>query len=175
VIAFLQQALQGGARKATYAINGTGHGERSGPVDPLLYDSERRVDVFVKVTRQPPAVPRFVPAKPSVMTPWARRRADIFKTYSLDYPLWRRLGLEHLVDAYEQNEEADYPVRSIKPADQPKVLALLEALASPADVARIRQEASRGRADRVLAEAFCVEYRRAYDKAYRRSPGTLAR
>ena len=175
VIAFLQQALQGGARKATYTINGTGRGERSGPVDRLQYDAERRVDVFVKVTKQPPAVPRFVPAKPIVMTPWAKRRATIFRTYSLDYPLWRRLGLDHLIDEYEQNEEAAYPVRSIKPADQAKVLALLEALASPSDVARIRQEASRGRAERVLAEAYDVEYRRAYDKAYRRSPGTLVK
>jgi hypothetical protein len=174
VIAFIQHELDGGARGATYSISGAGHGERGGP-DPRRYAEERCVDVFVKVTKKPvsapaaPAAPRKLPG----LTQWARRRANLFRKYSPSYHLWLRLGLDYLIDEYEQNEELDLPVHTIRPADIPKVMALIEQLASPHDVARIKEWARSGMTARVLAETYCVEYRRAYDTAYRRSPGTL--
>lgn len=173
VIAFLEVQLQGSVHRAVYAVSGGGKGEASGAVPRSQHDAERRVDVFVKVTKQPQTVPRLVPPASIVMTPWAKRRASLFRTYSLDYHLWKKLGLDHLIDQYEQDDQADYPVPSIKPADQPKVWALLETLATPYDVARIRNWAKHGRADHVLAEAYCIEYRRAYDRAYGRSPSAL--
>jgi hypothetical protein len=175
VIAFLRRELQGAVRSATSGISGAGHGERATSVQLERYAEERRVDVFVKVTRKPIAAPqaRTAARKSRGPTPWSQRRVHLFKTYSPDYQRWSRLGLDHLISEYEQNEEDGEPVPMIRPEDIPKVMALIEQVASPEDVARIKQWARSRPAAKVLADAFCVEYRRAYDDAYRRSPGTL--
>ncbi len=154
VTVFLKQCLAG---LPNVTFSGQDLGDTYASSDSQRWSEDRRVDVFVKVT------PSFARGDPT----WAKRRADIFKKYYPRYSMWKERGLEYLVDQYELHDQEAVPVQ-IKPSDYDKVLELVLLLASSDDAGNIRQWAQGSRRNREIADAYCVEYRKAYDVAYQR-------
>jgi hypothetical protein len=123
-----------------------------------IYDEDRRVDVFVRVT------PRWeidARTNPAVGT-----RVSIFRKFSPVYHLWKERALEYLVEEYERNDQDEVSMR-VRPADRAKVLDLTLALA------KLRRDPERGRlgllrGDSEIGSAYEVEYRNAYRDAYAR-------
>lgn len=151
---FLKQCL---ADLQDFTLSVQGLGDIYASPDSLHWSQDRRVDVFVKVT------PSF--AKPDSAS--AKRRADIFKKYSPRYSMWKERGLDYLIDQYELRDQEAVSVQ-IKSSDYDKVLELVFLLASPVDSAQIKERARGIRRKEAITEAYSVEYRKAYDEAYRR-------
>jgi len=154
VTVFLKQCL---ADLQNFTFSERGLGDIYASSDSQRWSQDRRVDVFVKVT------PSFVKGDSAS----AKRRADIFRKYYPRYSMWKERGLDYLVDEYELRDQEDVSVQ-IKPSDYDKVLELVLLLAAPGDAVKIKQWALGPRRKEAITEAYSVEYRKAYDVAYRR-------
>jgi hypothetical protein len=99
--------------------------------------------------------------------PWAKARGDIFRRHSPKYHLWRKAGLDYLIDMYEKHDQESYPV-TIKKADLEKVYELSLAITDPSDRGYLVQWAKSGDRVEVITDWYCIEYRKAYDEAYDR-------
>jgi outer membrane protein OmpA-like peptidoglycan-associated protein len=138
-----------------FSVSGKGYGEQKARPASKYWAEDRRVDVMVKVT------PSW--AGPN---PHGKKRAEIFRKYSPVYRLWRERGLDYLIDMYEAYDQQSDPV-TIRPQDLEKVLDLIGKLASPSDYRMIQNWAKGARRTAVITEAYGVEYRKAYQEAYR--------
>ena len=81
-----------------------------------IWSVERRVDVFVTVETRA--------AIEDKKNPYKKIRANIFKNYYPSIGVWRSIGVEHLIDQWEQVEFGPKDL-TIRPEDVPKVLSLI--------------------------------------------------
>lgn len=144
-------------------LSGIGLGERFSASAKSMWDEDRRVEVFVRL------IPGFdVEARNN---PWTKTRAEIFRRYYPRYALWPERGLEYLVVQYEEHDQSNYPVKIGSP-DFDKVLDLVIKIARPEDQKLISTWAQGEDRKAVIADAYCVEYRRAYAEAFSRYQGS---
>ena len=92
-------------------------------------------------------------------------RALYFKHYYPRYWLWERRKLEYLVDLGEKEGAGLQEFLKIRPADYDKVLEIIEQLADYNDYQKILRWSQTGDRKEVIATAYEVEYRKAWDEA----------
>jgi hypothetical protein len=138
---------------------GAALGETLARNSPALWAEDRRVDVWVRVMSEAEREARD--------NPWVKTRVEIFRRYSPVYHHWAKLGLDYLIEMYEQHDQEDYPV-TIKQEDVEKVYDLIVVAGDQLERGLLEQWAKPPNRVEVITDFYCVEYRRAYAEAYRR-------